>query len=99
MPEAVIIEALRTPIARGKVIKGDLSGFHPAQLLAKVMDGVVERAGIDQCLCFLCDQRLEYALERGTDLLVAILSNHDPFAQAASAFDPAAGASSGIQRA
>jgi len=45
--EAVIVEALRTPIARGKAIKGDLSGFHPVQLLGKVMDGVVERAGID----------------------------------------------------
>ncbi|MDP7572909.1 MAG: steroid 3-ketoacyl-CoA thiolase, partial [Myxococcota bacterium] len=26
---------------------GDLSGFHPAQLLAKVFEGVVEKAGID----------------------------------------------------
>jgi acetyl-CoA C-acetyltransferase len=47
MPEAVIVEALRSPIARGKKIKGDLSGFHPAALLGKVFDGVVEKAGID----------------------------------------------------
>ena len=47
MREAVIVEALRTPIARGKMGKGDLSGFHPAQLLAKVQSAVVERAGID----------------------------------------------------
>jgi acetyl-CoA C-acetyltransferase len=47
MPEAVIVEALRTPIARGKMGKGELSAFHPAHLLAKVQFGLVERAGID----------------------------------------------------
>jgi acetyl-CoA C-acetyltransferase len=47
MREAVIVEALRTPIARGKAIKGSLSAFHPAQLLAKVQDAVVTRAGLD----------------------------------------------------
>jgi acetyl-CoA C-acetyltransferase len=47
MREAVIVEALRTPIARGKMIKGSLSAFHPAQLLAKVQQAVVDRAGID----------------------------------------------------
>ena len=46
MSEAVIVEALRTPIARGKPGVGQLSGFHAAQLLGKVMDGVIERAGI-----------------------------------------------------
>jgi acetyl-CoA C-acetyltransferase len=45
--EAVIVEALRTPIGRGKPGKGDLSGFHPASLLAKIQFGLVERAGID----------------------------------------------------
>jgi acetyl-CoA C-acetyltransferase len=47
MREAVIVEALRTPIARGKAIKGALSAFHPAQLLAKVQDAVVTKAGLD----------------------------------------------------
>jgi acetyl-CoA C-acetyltransferase len=47
MAEGVIVEALRTPIARGKPGKGDLSGFHPAHLLAQVFQGVAERAGID----------------------------------------------------
>jgi acetyl-CoA C-acetyltransferase len=47
MRESVIVEALRTPIARGKMGKGDLCGFHPAQLLAKVQYGLCERAGID----------------------------------------------------
>ncbi len=30
MAEAVIVEALRTPIAKGKKGMGELSGFHPA---------------------------------------------------------------------
>ncbi|MBW2272183.1 MAG: steroid 3-ketoacyl-CoA thiolase [Deltaproteobacteria bacterium] len=47
MREAVIVEALRTPIARGKMIKGDLSAFHPTLLLQKVQSAVVEKAGID----------------------------------------------------
>jgi len=47
MREAVIVEALRTPIARGKMGKGDLSGIHPVALLASVQQGLVERAGID----------------------------------------------------
>lgn len=34
MHEAVIVEAVRTPIARGKPIKGDLCGFHATELLA-----------------------------------------------------------------
>jgi acetyl-CoA C-acetyltransferase len=48
--EAVIVEAVRTPIARGKMGKGDLSAFHPAQLLAKVQQALVDRAGIDPAL-------------------------------------------------
>ena len=47
MAEAVIVEALRSPIARGKMGKGDLSGFHPATLLGKLFEGVVEKAGIE----------------------------------------------------
>jgi acetyl-CoA C-acetyltransferase len=47
MREAVIVEALRTPIGKGKPGKGDLSAFHPAHLLAKVQQAVVEKAGID----------------------------------------------------
>ena len=47
MREAVIVEALRTPIGRGKPGKGDLSGIHPAKLLGRVQEAVVERAGID----------------------------------------------------
>ena len=47
MREAVIVEALRTPIAKGKMGKGGLSGLHPARLLATVQQAVVERAGIE----------------------------------------------------
>ncbi len=48
MREAVIIEALRTPIGKGKHgPRGALSAFHPAHLLAKVQAAVVARAGID----------------------------------------------------
>jgi acetyl-CoA C-acetyltransferase len=48
MREAVIVEALRTPIGKGKFgSKGALSAFHSAHLLAKVQEAVVERAGID----------------------------------------------------
>ena len=46
MTNAVIVEALRTPIARGKMGKGDLSGFHAAQLLGQLQMGLVEKAGI-----------------------------------------------------
>lgn len=47
MPEAVIIEAVRTPISRGKPIVGELSGVHPAELLAMSYTGVIEKAGLD----------------------------------------------------
>jgi acetyl-CoA C-acetyltransferase len=47
MAEAVIVEAVRTPIARGKRIKGDLSGVHPATLFGATMKGACERAGVD----------------------------------------------------
>ncbi len=47
MREAVIVEALRSPIGRGKPIKGALSAFHPATLLGKLQDAVIERAGVE----------------------------------------------------
>jgi len=48
MREAVIVEAIRTPIGKGKLgSKGALSAFHATHLLAKVQEAVVERAGID----------------------------------------------------
>lgn len=47
MAEAVIVEALRTPITRGKQIVGELSGVHAATLLAAAYRGVVEKAGLN----------------------------------------------------
>ena len=43
MPEAVIVDAIRTPIARGKPIVGELNGLHAATLLGKVYAALVER--------------------------------------------------------
>ncbi|MGI9592670.1 MAG: steroid 3-ketoacyl-CoA thiolase [Myxococcota bacterium] len=47
MREAVIVEALRTPIAKGKMGKGGLSGIHPANLLAEIQSAVVKKAGVE----------------------------------------------------
>ncbi len=47
MREAVIVEALRTPIAKGKMGRGGLSGIHPANLLAEIQNAVLERAGVE----------------------------------------------------
>ncbi len=46
MPQAFIVEALRTPTGRGKP-GGALSGIHPADLLAGVFRDLVSRSGID----------------------------------------------------
>lgn len=46
MPEAVIVDVVRTPIARGKQIKGELSGIHAADLLALSYKALAERNGI-----------------------------------------------------
>ncbi len=47
MRESVIVEALRTPIAKGKMGRGELSGLHPAELLGRVQFGLCEKAGIE----------------------------------------------------
>ena len=44
MPEAVIVEAVRTPVGRRY---GALAGVHPAELLGAAQTAVVARAGID----------------------------------------------------
>ena len=44
MPEAYIVEAVRSPVGRRK---GGLSKVHPADLGAHVIKGLVERSGID----------------------------------------------------
>jgi acetyl-CoA C-acetyltransferase len=47
MREAVIVEAVRTPIARGKAGVGDLHGFHAVELLGLSLAELVERSGIE----------------------------------------------------
>ena len=44
MAEAVIVEAVRSPVGKRN---GGLSGVHAADLSAQVLNGLVERAGID----------------------------------------------------
>ncbi|MEE8601428.1 thiolase family protein [Euzebya tangerina] len=46
MREAVIVDAVRSPIGKGKP-GGALSGWHPADLLGTVLAGLVERTGVD----------------------------------------------------
>ncbi|MEU8119659.1 thiolase family protein [Spirillospora sp. NPDC049024] len=46
MRDAVIVEAVRTPLGKGKA-NGALHGEHPADLLARTLRSLVERAGID----------------------------------------------------
>lgn len=46
MPEAVIVEALRTPISRGKPIAGEMNGLHAAEIMAASYRGLVEKAGL-----------------------------------------------------
>lgn len=45
--DAVIVEALRTPVGKRN---GGLSGVHPADLSALVLQGIVARTGIDPAL-------------------------------------------------
>jgi acetyl-CoA C-acetyltransferase len=47
MRDAVIVEAVRTPIAKGKPITGWLNGFHATQLLALSLKGVLDRTGVE----------------------------------------------------
>src|SRR6201991_4199246 len=44
MAEAVIVEAVRSPVGKRN---GGLSGVHPADLSAQVLNGLVNRAGVD----------------------------------------------------
>jgi len=44
MRDAVIVEAVRTPVGRRN---GVLSGIHPADLSAQLLAGLAERAGVD----------------------------------------------------
>jgi acetyl-CoA acyltransferase len=47
MRDAVIVEAVRTPVGKRN---GGLSGVHPADLSAHVLTSLVSRAGVDPAL-------------------------------------------------
>ena len=47
MNQAVIVDAVRTPSGRRN---GQLSGWHPADLAAEVLNAIVQRTGIDPAL-------------------------------------------------
>jgi acetyl-CoA acyltransferase len=47
MRDAVIVGAVRSPIGIGKPEKGVLSGINPVDLSALVLQGLVERTGVD----------------------------------------------------
>jgi len=48
--DAVIVSAVRTPVGIGKPEKGVLSGVHPIDLSARVLQEVTARAGVDPAL-------------------------------------------------
>ena len=47
MREAVIVEAVRTPVGKGKAGKGALNPIHPVDLFAHSLRSLVDRTGID----------------------------------------------------
>jgi acetyl-CoA acyltransferase len=47
MRDAVIVEAVRTPVGRGKAGKGALNPIHPVDLFAHSLREVVDRSGVD----------------------------------------------------
>jgi acetyl-CoA acetyltransferase family protein len=49
MREAVIVDAVRTPLGRGKKT-GALAGWHPVDLAAEPLRAIVDRTGIDPAL-------------------------------------------------
>ncbi|MGW2227897.1 thiolase family protein [Streptomyces formicae] len=49
MRDAVIVEAVRTPVGKGKP-NGALAGVHPVELLAHTLRALVRRSGIDPAL-------------------------------------------------
>jgi acetyl-CoA acyltransferase len=47
MNSAVIVDAVRSPMGRGKPEKGALSGLHPSDLLGQVFAALLARTGVD----------------------------------------------------
>lgn len=73
MPEAVIVEAVRTPVGRRG---GKLSGWHPVDLLAATLNELVSRSGIDpgqidDVICGCVSQVGEQSLNIGRNAWLA----------------------------
>ena len=48
--DAVIVGAVRSPVGVGKPVKGAFSGIHPVDLSSMVLQGLVQRTGIDPAI-------------------------------------------------
>lgn len=75
MRDAVVVEAVRTPLGRGKAT-GALAGMHPTELLAPLLDALVERTGIDPArvddvICGCVSQIGEQAFNIGRNSVLA----------------------------
>src|SRR6202045_4063667 len=73
MPEAVIVEAVRSPVGKRN---GGLSGVHPGELSAEVLNGLVDRAGVapaivDDVIWGCVMQAGEQALDIGRTAVLA----------------------------
>ena len=65
--EVVIVEAARTPIGRGHPEKGYYKDTHPSTLLARNLEALISRAGIDPMVSrrerrLMCDPEDETVL-------------------------------------
>jgi acetyl-CoA acyltransferase len=72
---AVIVDAIRSPMARGKS-SGELSGVHPVDLLSQVLSALIERSSldpgtVDDVLVGCVGQNLEQAATPGRQAWLA----------------------------
>jgi acetyl-CoA acyltransferase len=75
MREAVIIDAVRTPVGKGKP-GGALSGWHPVDLLAHTLRGLLDRTGlspadVDDVICGCVSQGGEQSMNVGRHAVLA----------------------------
>jgi len=92
MPEAYIVAAART--AGGKR-RGKLSGWHPVDLAAEVIDAVVDRAGIDPALVedVICGCVLQVGEQAGNIARHAVLASKLPISVPGTSVDRQCGSS------
>ena len=75
MREAVIIDAVRTPVGRGKP-GGALSGWHPVDLFAHTLRGLLDRTGlsateVDDVICGCVTQGGQQSMNVGRHAVLA----------------------------